>query len=228
MPTQSSTVLADQGVYEHLVDDILAQRLLPGERLSEESLVGLYKVSRTTVRKVLQRLAAEDILDIRPNCGATVAHTPPERVHEYLAARRLIEGELASLASLHATTADIDALRALHATELELLAARDRGAALRQASELHFAIARCAGNAPLAEAARRLICRNQLIIAQYERTDADAGCACTDHAGMIDAIAQGDPELARRTMVNHLDGLANRLTVLSVETPAEAHNRKRA
>ncbi|MEM9604667.1 MAG: GntR family transcriptional regulator [Pseudomonadota bacterium] len=222
MPEPPVAVLADQALYEHLVDAILARQLLPGERLSEASLVLAFGVSRTTVRKVLHRLEAEDVLDIRPNCGASVASTPPTVALEYLAARRVLEGELAERASTRAGAADIRRLRAIHARERRALSSGERGSALRYATDLHFAIAQCAGNAPLAEAARRVICRNQLIVAQYAADAPDAGCACADHAAVIDAIAGGDPVVARTTMVDHLDGLARQL-VLSLndsEVPA--------
>lgn len=222
MPEPPVAVLADQALYEHLVDAILARQLLPGERLSEASLALAFGVSRTTVRKVLHRLEAEDVLDIRPNCGASVACTPPAVALEYLAARRLLEGELAGRASARARAADIRRLRAIHASERRALSRGERGAALRFATDLHFAVAQYAGNAPLAEAARRVICRNQLIVAQYAVGEPDAGCACADHAAVIDAIATGDPVVARATMVDHLDGLARQLGLPLNDTEAPA------
>jgi len=219
--------LGDNRLYEHLFESILEQRLSPGERLSEEALATEFGVSRTIVRKVLQRLASEDVLDIRPHRGASVALTPPELAREYLAARRLIEGELAFLAGERICARDVQVLRQLHARELASLENGERGTGLRLSSELHFAIAGFAGNAPLAEAARRLICRNQLIVSQYERGDSD-GCSCTDHAALIDAIASGNPRHAQQVMTTHLDALAKRLNLGQADVTAAPFKRKQA
>ena len=53
--------------------DILAERLRPGEKLTEQRLCDMYKVSRTPVREALKQLAAEGLLETIPNRGAFVS-----------------------------------------------------------------------------------------------------------------------------------------------------------
>ncbi|MDR2133284.1 MAG: GntR family transcriptional regulator [Clostridiales Family XIII bacterium] len=56
-----------------LREDILAERLRPGEKLTESRLCETYKVSRTPVREALKQLAAEGFVEIFPNKGAFVS-----------------------------------------------------------------------------------------------------------------------------------------------------------
>ena len=63
----------DQFIYHQIFDAILAQRLLPGTKLTEDELAGIFDVSRAVVRRALLRLSHERIVDIRPNRGAVVA-----------------------------------------------------------------------------------------------------------------------------------------------------------
>src|SRR5450631_384075 len=49
----------DLDIYDRIFKAILARRLLPGARLGEEELAGLFGVSRTKVRNAIIRLAQD-------------------------------------------------------------------------------------------------------------------------------------------------------------------------
>jgi DNA-binding GntR family transcriptional regulator len=59
-------------LFSELRADILAARLKPGEKLAEQRLCEMYKVSRTPVREALKRLSAEGLIETIPNRGAFV------------------------------------------------------------------------------------------------------------------------------------------------------------
>ena len=63
----------EQRLYRAMFDSVTAQRLMPGTNLPEVALGELFGVSRAVVRKVLQRLAHDHIVQLRPNRGAIVA-----------------------------------------------------------------------------------------------------------------------------------------------------------
>src|SRR5215217_1189689 len=67
----------DLRIYSAVVNAVMSHRLPPGTRLGEAEFCELYDVSRTTVRKALQRLAHEHIVVLRPNRGAVVASPSP-------------------------------------------------------------------------------------------------------------------------------------------------------
>jgi DNA-binding GntR family transcriptional regulator len=71
--TASGTGAVDERIYRAVVSAVMSHRLPPGTRLGEQDFCELYKVSRTTVRKALQRLAHDHIIELRPNRGAAAA-----------------------------------------------------------------------------------------------------------------------------------------------------------
>ncbi|MDR2770812.1 MAG: GntR family transcriptional regulator [Clostridiales Family XIII bacterium] len=60
-------------LFDKLREDILTERLKPGEKLAEQRICEAYKVSRTPVREALKQLAAEGLLETIPNRGAFVS-----------------------------------------------------------------------------------------------------------------------------------------------------------
>ena len=63
----------EQPIYDAVFEAVLDQRLAPGTRLTEARLTQIFGVSRTIVRKAIQRLAHDHILELRPNRGAIIA-----------------------------------------------------------------------------------------------------------------------------------------------------------
>lgn len=98
LPTADSDGGRDEAMYRGLHAAIYELRLPPGTRLPEDVLSNTYGVSRTLVRKVLQRMAMEGLVEIRRNRGAQVAEPSADEAREVFATRRMLEcGALAEL-----------------------------------------------------------------------------------------------------------------------------------
>jgi DNA-binding GntR family transcriptional regulator len=63
----------DESIFQALMTAIVEHQLLPGSKLPEEALAEVFGVSRTGIRKVLQRLAAVQMVTLTPKRGAHVA-----------------------------------------------------------------------------------------------------------------------------------------------------------
>lgn len=63
----------DETIYQALMTAIVEHQLPPGSKLPEEALSDVFAVSRTGIRKVLQRLAAVQMVSLKPKRGAYVA-----------------------------------------------------------------------------------------------------------------------------------------------------------
>jgi hypothetical protein len=73
-----------QRVYEHLRDEILADRLLPGTELSEVALSRELAIGRGPIREAMGRLAAEGLIMMRPRRRDEVRSlTPQELIDAY-------------------------------------------------------------------------------------------------------------------------------------------------
>ena len=62
----------DEKIYQKILSAIVEHQLPPGSKLPEDKLADAFGVSRTGVRKVLQRLAIERFVTIQANRGAHV------------------------------------------------------------------------------------------------------------------------------------------------------------
>ena len=73
--------------------DIISGVLEPGERLRPAELTKHYGVSATPLREALQRLAAQNLIELGPRLGATVAPISETELHDIYYMRLLLEGE---------------------------------------------------------------------------------------------------------------------------------------
>jgi len=182
---------------------IVERRLVPGLKLSEESLASLFGCSRTIIRHALQRLSKDRIITLLPNRGAFVSKPSVEEAHQIFDARRVIEDHTASAAAAKATKAALTKLRKLEQEERKAIDSGNRGLALRLSGEFHLAIAEMAENAPMYDFLSELISRTSLILALYG-TDSATTCGRHEHVHIVNAIASGDERVARRLMREHL------------------------
>ena len=200
-----------------------------GSRLpAERELAVLLGVSRTSVREALISLEIAGRVEVRVGTGIFVRQPGPEagegRVpamkgaaapnghdegpgpFELLAARRLIEGEIAALAARRIRKADIAELRETiermrtHGDDFEQRDAADRA--------FHVAIAEATGNDSFALVVHALWeqRRGELWtrIEKHFHTAALRAKTLSDHAAIIDALAAHDGEAARAAMHRHL------------------------
>lgn len=193
----------DEWIYNQVFSAILEQRLIPGAKLTEAALCDIFGVSRTIIRRVLLRLSLDKVVDIRPNRGATIAAPVEEEARQIFAARRLLEDGIVGDAADNCTENDAETLRNIVERENACIDAGDRSGAIRLSGELHLELAKIAGNRPLRELMRQLVAQTSLAIAFYE-APGHLLCVDDDHHDIIDAVARGDADQARKLMRDHL------------------------
>ena len=81
-------------IYKAVFDSIMSQRLTPGAKLPDSALSELFGVSRTALRRVLEKFAHDRMVDLRPNCGAIVATPGPKETPQIFAAGRALESAI--------------------------------------------------------------------------------------------------------------------------------------
>ncbi len=190
-------------IYNTVFESVMTQRLKPGTKLPEASLCELFKVSRAVVRKVLQRLAHDHIVELRVNRGAIVAAPSPEETRQIFEARRQLEACVVRLATAKSSKADIASLRDQLQQEHEAMHAFSQPEWARLASAFHLRLAEVAGNSVLQQYLVELISRCSLIVALYE-PPGNATCEHEEHESVVDFIEKGDAEGAVQLMDHHL------------------------
>lgn len=202
-PAAKAAAPGVDAIHQRVLTAIVEHRLPPGTKLGEEKLAGVFGVSRTQIRQVIERLAHDRIVTVVPNRGAFVSSPTVEEAREVFAARRVIEAELIRQAVRASTDADIKRLRAHVAKESAARAAHDKRAIIRLSGEFHQVIAEIAGNRYLAKTMRDLETLTCLVIILYDAPNVPA-CPYHEHADLVDVIESRDEARAARHMVEHL------------------------
>lgn len=190
-----------------LGEDIIEGRLKPGERISEQALAARFGTSRGPIREALRRLEERGLITTAPNIGACVARYSLGFLIELYQAREALEGMAARLAAQSMTTTEKAELRCL--CETAAAALRDNPDApyqqLPDNQDFHVAIARGARNQVLHDA----LCRDlypllRLCRREHGRTPGRGARALVEHFRVLEAIEDGDGELAELTMRKHI------------------------
>lgn len=135
---------ARQQVDEAIRSALLTGRFIPGKAVTLRGLALELGVSPMPVREVIQRLAAENALEIRPNGRVQVPQMTPHRFDEILKARLLLEPELAEMALPFLAKADAHALEEIDSKIDASLGTGDAESYMRYNREFHFRIYRSA------------------------------------------------------------------------------------
>ena len=179
-------------IYRAVFESVMSQRLTPGTKLPEGSLCELFGASRSVVRKVLQRLAHDHIVQLRPNRGAIIAMPSPEETRQIFEARRGLEAIIVNLATQNATHATWPNCASSSRPEHEAMHRFDQPAWARLASSFHLGLATLASNPILERYLVELVSRCSLIVALYE-PPGNAACEHDEHERIVDCIAGATP-----------------------------------
>ncbi|WP_433293535.1 FadR/GntR family transcriptional regulator [Actinoplanes sp. CA-030573] len=207
---------------------IVAGELRPGDRLPREAdLAERLGLSRNSLREAVKALSLIRVLDVRQGDGTYVTSLAPQllldalnfivdfhrddTVLEFFEVRRILEPAATALAATRMSADDIDALRKVLASlsedaTIDELVANDL--------EFHHRIAAGSGNALLCSlidslsgpTTRARIWRGLTQAGAVERTR-------EQHAAILDALANRQPDLARSWATVHVAGVEDWLRV---------------
>ncbi|HEX9017218.1 MAG TPA: FadR/GntR family transcriptional regulator [Chloroflexota bacterium] len=223
---------SSQLLYESLVDEIeqkiVKGDLKPGDSLPpQEELASRFGVSRTVVREAVQILVARRLVDVQRGKGMVVSHPSSDSVTESLSLllrlgkttipqltelRMFLEPEMAALAAVRATAAQIAAIREIEAA-YRALALDDQGVGSAGSYE-KYASLDLAFHQAVWDAAHNAVAKTVLesilglfresMIATYSLPGA-LQKVLEGHRSVMLAIASHDPEGARRRSRAHVN-----------------------
>jgi len=101
-------------VVDHLRKFVIEGLLAPGVKLNERTLCETLGISRTPLREALKVLAAEGLIDILPNRGASVSQMSEAEIRETFELMSGLEAFAGELACERMTSAELSEIKALH------------------------------------------------------------------------------------------------------------------
>jgi DNA-binding FadR family transcriptional regulator len=229
--------VANQRLYQQVAEQVAALirggELRAGERLPpERDLAKRLGVSRPTVREAMIVLEIEGLVEVRTGSGIYVRN--PEGgagtggfdagpgAFELLAARLVIEPEIAAAAALAATPDDV---RALAETIADLENAEDHRSSQEPDRRFHAMIAGATRNSVLVQIVENLW--GAMFSPIFERLASQTGLpenrrmTVADHRIILAAIEKGDAKAAHAAMRAHL-GHVEAILSSAAEDEAEA------
>jgi len=188
-------------IADSLRSDIFSGAVQPGERIREEVLAEKFGVSRGPIRDVLLQLNKEGLLSSKPNCGVTVNHQLPPKLHSIVRALRLkLETEAVKLLRGSLTKEDVSVLRGI----IEKLHTALKEERFTEATEMDLAFHRYlvnkAGGEDLVNVwisvALRMRIDYQRITKPKESYD--------EHRAILDALEVGDTKRAIKALKDNI------------------------
>lgn len=222
----TSRIPAYRAIADSILEDILARRLLPGDRLpSESELAERFGVSRPTVREALRDISSQHLVETtRGATGGTFVVVPSTdnlvqslsvgiellagsselTVAEMLEARELLEVPATRLAANRATADQHDLIETYLATEM---GATSEGAELMSNWTFHSLVMRAANNPMLALMSEPIFHVLQTRFASNRASAEFRRQVRKDHETIGVAILAGDETAAAAAMLSHLEHL---------------------
>lgn len=191
-------------VVDYVRELILTGTLRSGEKVDQQAISEALDVSRSPIREALVVLSREGLVELTPRRGASVARLSREDIVDHYALFGVVAGRAAALAAEGLDAEGLAELRDVHAS---FLAAGSDGGALDpdDLQQLNHDFHRLINLA--APGRTRWLLRHlehSVPTSYYEFADGWNRVAVEHHAAILDAIAAGDVEEARRAMEAHL------------------------
>jgi DNA-binding GntR family transcriptional regulator len=196
------SVLGDQ-IKDRLLQEIMAGRYAPGERIVETRVARELGTSQAPVREALRDLEALGVVEINAFKGARVRHPSTSELLEAYAIRAELESLAARLAMPRMTDADFDELQGCLAEMQEAALAGDAHGGAVADTRFHARVVELSGNRTLGRLWRHLepLSRTYITIMSSPNVRRIADL----HVPIITALRQGDPERAAAAYHEHFE-----------------------
>ena len=201
----------EEMTYERLETDILDGYYKKGDALTELSLSARLGVSRTPVRSALHRLAEEGLVEITPNRGAVVVGVTTDDLIDTYRIRMRLEGLASAMASARISKEELDALNERLELSEYYIGKNDTEHLKELDTEFHSVIFDASGNRMLA----RILSELHKNIKSYRRLSLTVPGrlehSLKEHREILEAIKNGDAELAERLTSLHVERAMNNM-----------------
>jgi len=191
-------------VVERLRNSIIEGGLAPGAKLNERELCETLAISRTPLREALKVLAAEGLVDIIPNRGASVAEMSTAEIREMFELMSGLEAFSGELACARIRADELAELKALHYAMLACHARQDLPGYYAKNSQIHDRINLAARNNALRQTYLAVNRRLQALRFRSNYQPAKWEKAIREHSEMIEALEARDGRRLSEILRQHL------------------------
>lgn len=213
-----------ESLSDAIEDRIATGQYPPGTRLDEVELAAAFGVSRTPIREALIQLAATRMIEKRPRKGWVVTELSPARLCEMFEVMAELEAICGRLAARRANSFLQQKILAAHEA---CRGVEDPDTYYRLNERFHSTIYEASQNSFLIEEASAV----QRLLRPYRRLQlrvrSRLPTSFEEHQGIVDAILDGDGELAAERLRAHVTIQGTRYTDLMASLEKISRNEAR-
>ena len=209
--TSSRPVDRGTAIYRALRHAIIEQALPPGSKLPEDAIGEQFGASRTIVRHALGQLAAEGLVELKRNRGASVAVPSWDEAKDIFEVRLAVEQLIMERLAGGLTPKQIAALTE-HVDSEEEARGKHESLSIRLATEFHITLAEMTNSPVYMRYLSELASRCGLILSLYSRPHSSE-CAVSEHRAIIQALKSNDTKRAISVMTKHLEAVVSRALI---------------
>jgi DNA-binding GntR family transcriptional regulator len=191
-------------VVDHLRNFIVEGVLKAGTKLKERELCETLGISRTPLREAFKVLAAEGLIEISPNRGATVSSLSATEIRDTFELMSGLEAFSGELACERITPVELAELKALHYAMLACRAQDDLSGYYSLNRQIHDRINQAARNTALRQTYLAVNRRLQALRFRSNFQKAKWDRAITDHEDMLAALEARDGKRLAAILRQHL------------------------
>lgn len=192
--------------YDYIREEILSNRLQPGEPILELAISERLKMSRTPIREAMRKLESEGLVVSYPFRGVFVSGISPYDVDEIGELRILLEGWALKRSINRITESELDEIKA----NLNIGFQQRDWDRLHQADRaLHGLIVAKAGSKRVQEFVHILNSQTERIRRLSARSENRVRRSYKEHIEIIEYIRIRDLEKSENALVRHLKSVSN-------------------
>jgi DNA-binding GntR family transcriptional regulator len=206
---------------EQIEEKIATGQLTPGHHLDETELAVEFGTSRTPIREALIQLASHGLVQIRPRRGAVVATVTPQQIVEMFEVMAELEAMCGRLAARRMSAAEQAGLVEAHQACRGACEAGDADAYYDRNELFHRAIYAGSHNDFLTEQASGLSRRLRPYRRLQLRVRNRLTHSFSEHDAIVDAILDGDGQVAADLLRQHVAVQGQRFTDLVASMASE-------
>lgn len=216
----------NEKVYNFIKANIISYTYPPGYTINLNQMSKKLGVSLTPIKDALFRLAGEGLVEIAPRKGTYVKDITPEDIHEILQVRIMLETAAVEEITAGLTDEQLSWFTGLNEKMLALEVYENDEtnykAYMERDSEFHLLFFQILGNRRLLNIYQNLNAHMQIVRFRLLGKRGKSPSTDQEHARILDALRQRDPEKAKQATRRHLLSIDSTLRVLGCQGAGEA------
>lgn len=211
---------SEEYIYNLIKDKIIKRELFPKNKIIELQLAEETGISRTPIRKALQKLSYEGLIELIPNRGAFVASPTLKEIISVYECKKILEAAAIEKACSYITDKELELLEEILIKGIQTHSNKDLQSFLLMNKEFHMTIARISRNKCYEKFITELIDKSNVYLIFYDTfttIPTEESVSIKQHYKILDALRSRNVDACIEASINHNQITLERLNLDNVK-----------